>query len=48
MRLSPTEVKRFYRIWLTLLYYVNQQRQLAAYFPKTWGKASVDASTVEL
>jgi hypothetical protein len=44
MLLSPHDVKRFYRIWFPLLYYVNQQRRLVDYFPSTWGKASVEPS----
>ncbi len=48
MHLPPDQVERFYRVWFPLLYYVNQQRQLVATFPSSWGKASVEPSAARV
>ena len=33
MQLPPEQTARFYRIWLTLLHYVNEQLHLVPAFP---------------
>jgi hypothetical protein len=39
--LTPQDTERFYSIWFPLLHFVNQQRQLVAAFPASYGPGSV-------
>ena len=42
MLISSQEVKRFYNIWIPLLHYVNQQKQVVEDFPQQWGADHID------
>ena len=44
MQLPPEQTARFYRIWLALLHYVNDQQQLVPAFPATEEEASLPLS----
>jgi len=46
MRLSPEENERFYRVWMALLHYVNEQRRLLPSFPAAVGEQPVDPGDV--
>jgi hypothetical protein len=43
MQLSPEETTRFYRVWVPLLHYVNEQRRLVAPFPVKAGASALQA-----
>lgn len=46
MQLPPDQVERFYRIWFSLLYYINEQRHLIAPYPNDPKVAQLDLEDV--